>query len=239
MIDNNAGDVFHRGVSEPVTSELPEAVRRRPIRVRNTRWAHAAAKALTRLGLQPNQISVLSVASAALGAAAFIGSGHCSHTWERVTLLLLGGGFVQWRLLCNLLDGLVAVEGGLRTKTGEIYNELPDRLSDVLFLAAAGYATYWTGWERDLGWAAAAAAVIVAYVRALGGQMGAAPQFCGPMAKQQRMFTLTLACVTTSVELLLGLPLRTMTWALAVVALGSLFTAARRTVRIAREVEVL
>ncbi len=59
----------------------------------------------------------------------------------RWRLLLLAGGFVQLRLLCNLLDGLVAVEGGLRTKTGEIYNELPDRISDALFLAAAGYAT--------------------------------------------------------------------------------------------------
>ena len=224
-------------MNEPPASDLPPDVRRRPIRARNTRWAHAAAAALTRLGLRPNQISVLSVVSASLGAAALAGSGQTHRAAVRVGLLLLAGGFVQLRLLCNLLDGLVAVEGGLRTKTGEIYNELPDRISDALFLAAAGYATRWTGGERDLGWAAATAAVVVAYVRALGGQIGAAQQFCGPMAKQQRMFTLTLACAATAAEILLDWPTRTMTLALGLIVLGSAITAARRTRRIARELE--
>ena len=228
------------GVSENTDPDSAATLaRRRPIRARDTRWAHAAARALTRAGLKPNQISVLSTGCAVLGACALVGAGRGATMGAggRGTLLLLAGGFVQLRLLCNLLDGLVAVEGGLRTKTGEIYNELPDRVSDVLFLAAAGYATFWTGWERDLGWAAAALAVMVAYVRALGGQMGATQQFGGPMAKQQRMFTLTLACITTAVETLAGWPPRTMTWALALIVAGSALTVARRTGRIARELE--
>ncbi len=174
---------------------------------------------------------------ALIGAASLILAGQAASLSIRVSLLLLAGLSVQGRLLCNLLDGLVAVEGGLRTKTGEIYNELPDRISDALFLAAAGYATHLTGWERDLGWAAAALAILVAYIRALGGQMGTAQQFCGPMAKQQRMFTLTLACVATTAELLLNLPSRAMPLALVLIALGSAFTVARRTARIARELQ--
>ena len=143
------------------------------------------------------------------------------------------------RLLCNLLDGLVAVEGGWRTKSGEIFNELPDRISDLLLLAAAGYATRWTGWERDFGWAAAALAVVVAYVRALGGQAGAAQQFCGPMAKQQRMFLLTAACALSALEAWMGAVPRAMTCVLAAIALGSAWTAARRSVRIVRELEAV
>ena len=57
------------------------------------------------------------------------------------------------------------------------------------------------------------------------------------MAKQQRMFTITLACVTTAVEAIMGWPWRTMTWALGLIVLGSGFTAARRMVRIARELQ--
>ena len=43
----------------------------------------------------------------------------------------------QYGLLANLLDGLVAVEGGRRSPTGELFNEVPDRVSDVLVLAGA------------------------------------------------------------------------------------------------------
>ena len=35
--------------------------------------------------------------------------------------------------LANMLDGLLAVEGGQQTKTGELYNEIPDRIADVAF----------------------------------------------------------------------------------------------------------
>ena len=221
----------------PFSPDQPTALRRRPIRARDTRWAHAAAAALTRAGVQPNHISVASVGCAFVGAAALVGSGTLASPAVDAALLGVAAGGIQGRLLCNLFDGLVAVEGGKRTKTGEIYNELPDRVSDVLLLAAAGYACRGTGWERELGWAAAALAVYVAYVRALGGQLGASQQFIGPMAKQQRMALLTLACVTTAVETLLGWPLRTMIWALVLIALGSVVTAVRRTLRIAAELE--
>ena len=54
---------------------------------------------------------------------------------------LLGAAvFIQLGLLANMLDGLIAVEGGRMTKTGELYNEIPDRIADVVFLGAAGYA---------------------------------------------------------------------------------------------------
>ena len=221
----------------PVPGDSPPPVRRRPIRARDTRWAPAVAAALRRAGIRPNQISVFSVVCAFFGAVALVGSARAENVLLRVTLLLLAAVGIQARLLCNLFDGLVAVEGGLRTKTGEIYNELPDRVSDVLLLAAAGDACRGPAWTHELGWAAAALAVVVAYVRALGGQLGASPQFCGPMAKQQRMFFLTLACILASVETILGWPSRALPASLAVIVLGSVFTAARRTVRIARELD--
>ena len=219
----------------PVPGDSPPPVRRRPIRARDTRWAPAVAATLRRAGIRPNQISIFSVVCSFLGATALLGSAETESITLRVTFLLLAAVGIQARLLCNLFDGLVAVEGGLRTKTGEIYNELPDRVSDILLLAAAGYACRRPGWPHDLGWAAAALAVTVAYVRALGGQLGASPQFCGPMAKQQRMFFLTLACLLSAVETILGWPLRALPAALGLIVLGSAFTAVRRTVRIARE----
>src|SRR5207244_3262545 len=164
--------------------------------------ATAIARWLAGTGLTPNQISALSVVSAAIAGACLL---FCQHGSIGLCIALFVGAavFIQMRLLCNMFDGMVAVEGGLASKSGEIYNELPDRISDAVVLACAGYVTNWTGWERDLGWAAAVLAVITAYVRTLGGQAGASQQFCGPMAKQQRMFILTLASLVSVVELLL------------------------------------
>ena len=48
---------------------------------------------------------------------------------------------------------MVAVEGGRRTKSGEVFNDLPDRLSDPLILVGAGYALPYA-WGPQLGWAA-------------------------------------------------------------------------------------
>ena len=106
----------------------PEIVRR-PLKSRGTRWAAAAAKWAAGIGLRPNQISILSIGFAALACCLVL----TSHVDEGTTAWLFVGAAagVQLRLLCNMLDGMVAVEGGLRTKTGEIYNELPDRLIEV------------------------------------------------------------------------------------------------------------
>lgn len=217
----------------------PSEPTRRPLRTRNARWARSLAAGLGRAGVRPNAISLASVAFAAAGAVAFVvpGAHGGMDPTGRAALFVAAGACVQLRLLCNLLDGLVAVEGGFRTAAGDVYNELPDRVSDVLLLAAAGYATTWTGWERDLGWAAAAAAVLTAYVRALGGQLGVGQAFGGPMAKPHRMFALTVACALTTGEVALGWPTRAMTVALVLVVLGSVVTAIRRTRRIVRALE--
>jgi phosphatidylglycerophosphate synthase len=67
-------------------------------------------------------------------------------------LMILSICGIQLRLLCNLLDGMVAIEGGFKTKTGEIFNELPDRLSDALILIGAAYSVPTVAATHDLGW---------------------------------------------------------------------------------------
>jgi len=54
-------------------------------------------------------------------------------------MLLLAVAGIQGRLLCNMLDGMVAIEGGRQTKSGEIFNDLPDRVADAVIFVCAGY----------------------------------------------------------------------------------------------------
>lgn len=206
---------------------------RRPLATRQAGWARALAAALARRRVAPNAISAASVLSAAGGAA-------CLALWTRVeapwsSLLLVGAAAgIQLRLLCNLLDGMVAVEGGLRSPTGDMWNEVPDRVADALLIAAAGYGVAALPHAVELGWLATALALLTAYVRALGGQLGVPGRFEGPMAKPHRMATLTAAALAAAVA--------TPWWpqapwllyaALALIALGAALTSARRLARIA------
>ena len=203
---------------------------RRPLRTRQRAWAHVVALWLTRQRVPPNAISMTSVlvaASAALGYLALPGRSR----GQQVLLLLAIGIFVQLRLLCNMLDGLVAIEGGMHSTSGDLYNEIPDRIDDVLILAAAGYAVPGIALAPVVGWTAAALALFTAYVRLLGGTLGAPQTFMGPLAKPQRMFVVTLASALSIVEtLLIGYHGYVLLGALCVIAVGSAITVARRVI---------
>ena len=60
-----------------------------------------------------------------------------------------------------MLDGMVAVEGGKGSPDGPIWNEAPDRYSDIVILVGAGYGAAFAGAASpSLGWAAAVFAVM-------------------------------------------------------------------------------
>src|SRR6185369_7483274 len=210
---------------------------RRPLKTRQRRWAQALAARIAATGVSPNQISVTSLFFALVGCACLVASPRVGRPGVQALLLAAAAGSIQLRLLCNLLDGLVAVEGGKRTPTGEIYNDAPDRAADVALLAGAGYAVQSVPWGADLGWAAATAAVVTAYVRYLGASMGTPQFFIGPMAKQQRMAALTLACLAGAGEAIAGWPGYAIPAVLALVVAGAAVTVARRLHAIARAVE--
>jgi phosphatidylglycerophosphate synthase len=202
---------------------------RRPLQSRDARWAKAAASRLASRRVPPNVISIGSVVFAAIAAAALIASKLCgTDTPVRVALLILAAISIQLRLICNLLDGMVAVEGKLGSKSGEIYNDLPDRIADPLILIAAGYATPYPA----LGWCAGLLAVFTAYVRLLGGSTGAGQDFRGPMAKPQRMAVMTMACLGE-----IFIREYVFIAALALIILGCIATIARRTANIKRILE--
>jgi phosphatidylglycerophosphate synthase len=206
---------------------------RRPLRSRDWRWTNAVAGALARRGVSPDAISFAGLVSATLAGAALV----ATREWpgaERVLLLVAAAG-VQGRLLANLLDGMVAVGSGRSSPVGPLWNEVPDRFSDAIVLVGAGHAV---GGEPALGWLAALAAVLTAYVRGEARAAGAPNDFCGPMAKPHRMALVTVTAVVLALwpgderPSVAGRGL----WAaaLAVVVLGCAVTIVRRLARAAR-----
>jgi phosphatidylglycerophosphate synthase len=197
---------------------------RRPLASRSSGLAKSAVALLLRTAVTPNQISLASIAVSAAGAAALV------FAPQRPWLFAVAAACVQLRLLCNLLDGMVAVEGGRGTPSGGLYNELPDRIADSLFLVAWGHACG-LGW---LGWLAALAAACTAYVRVLGGALGLKQDFRGPMAKQHRMALLTATCLAAMAEAWAGGTGWLLSAGLWLAALGSLATCWTRAAAVAR-----
>jgi phosphatidylglycerophosphate synthase len=207
---------------------------RRPVASRDTNWATRISSWLKNKGVMPNTISIFSSVFAIVGAIAFIMS-TCSesalHRGLWLALALIG---ILGRLCCNLFDGMVAVEGGLKSPAGELFNDIPDRVSDLVLLVTAGYVaaqgmanpTLWI----QLGWAAGALAIMSAYLRFLGAAQGVGHFFLGPFAKQQRMALLNVACVlSVALEphlLTVGTIFRI---SIAVLVLGTAVTCIRRT----------
>jgi len=207
---------------------------RRPIATRNRKWAQAATAWLAARQVSPNAISIAGmcaciVAGIALGATSIA---DCRILW---IIAALG---VQLRLTANMLDGMVALASGRASKLGELYNEVPDRISDAAVFIGAGFA--WGG-NIALGYIATILAVFTAYVRAAGKIAGAPNEFCGPMAKQHRMLVITMICLYSAVtprswqvitvrDSEIGL----VTLGLAVIVIGCVITVLRRLGRIAR-----
>jgi phosphatidylglycerophosphate synthase len=215
---------------------VPALAPRRVLATRNAGWAKTAARWLGQSGVRPNTVSVAGVVFAVVASIAFYFSPEFTRA-SQAALLLVAAASVQLRLLCNLLDGMLAVERGFKTKTGEIYNDLPDRVADIFIIVGAGYAVRSLAFGTTLGWAAAAAALLTAYVRAFGGALGVTQHFIGPMAKQHRMFALTVFTLLAVFEAVLGLPPRAIRIGLVVIFAGSIVTAIRRTRRIAAELK--
>lgn len=205
---------------------------RRPIAARNLAVTHTVAGWLIRREVSPDAIS-----AAGMGAGIAAGIAFAATAWAvqgASPLWLAGALLVQLRLLANLLDGMVAVGRGIASPLGEIWNEVPDRVSDTAVLVGLGVAGGSWAW----GLAAAIAAMTTAYVRAAGRAAGAPSDFRGPMAKQQRMAVVTAVALWCGLAPApwqvawhgLGLPVL----ALAAITVLAVATAARRLAGIAR-----
>ncbi|CAN0590897.1 unnamed protein product [Ectocarpus sp. 12 AP-2014] len=195
---------------------------RRPIASRDTKLAARIARRLADRGVSPNTISQASMAFAALAGFGFWMSGSSNGILYVVCLVVAALG-CQFRLLCNLFDGMVAVEGGRGAPDGPFWNEAPDRVADALILVGIGLGTG----HAALGWAAAALAIGTAYIRELGSAQALGVDFRGPMAKPQRMALATaMALLAIFVPSVLGWSVLTI--GLWIIVLGTTVTIVRR-----------
>jgi phosphatidylglycerophosphate synthase len=168
------------------------SIGRRFLKTREKLWVNRLAAKVAMFNITPNQISILSIISAIISGLFLVFT-----VWHSKWLIAIF--FIQCRLFCNMLDGLVAIEGNKKSKLGDIYNDLPDRISDIIIILAFGYAidiTYqFNTIINYLTWIAALQALFTAYIRTLFISLGTPADYSGPMAKQHRMALISVACL--------------------------------------------
>ena len=216
-------------MNEPVAPTMD----RRPIATRNRKWAQIATTWLASRNVSPNAISIAGMSAC---IAAGLALSLTSVAYHRIFWLIAAIG-AQLRLTANMLDGMVALASGRTSRVGELYNEVPDRISDAAVFIGAGFA--WGG-NVVLGCIATILAIFTAYVRAAGKIAGAYNEFCGPMAKQHRMLVVTIACLYSAVVprswqifQFNNVEFGVMGVALFLIIVGCLITVSRRLNRIA------
>ena len=170
---------------------------RRPIANLFRKTAHAAVGVAVRAGIHPDVFSYASIAAAGAAAAFF---------WQSRThprYIVIGVAFALLRLWLNMFDGMVALAAGKASKRGEIVNDLPDRVSDVVIFAGVAH----SGWcNAFYAYWVAIAAVIVAYVGLFGQAVGVQREFSGVMAKPWRIVVLSIGMLTTMFLVLTNRP---------------------------------
>jgi phosphatidylglycerophosphate synthase len=208
---------------------------RRPIAARELAVSRRIASWLAAHGVSANAISVAGMAAGLAAGACF----SLTAAWPDYArpFWLLGAVCVQLRLLANMFDGMVAIETQTASPVGELFNEVPDRISDTATLIGLGYSA---GGIPVLGYWAAIAAIFTAYVRDLGKVAGAPQDYSGPMAKQQRMFVATVVAVylglapnSWQIQRIGALDGGLSACALLLIIMGSIVTAVRRLLRTA------
>lgn len=206
---------------------------RRPIAQALRRTAYFGVHWCVKLGVHPNWVSYSSMAAAAAAGVCF---------WEASAfpgLLIVAVGFCYLRLWLNMLDGMVALAAGKASRTGEIANELPDRISDVIIFVGAGH----SGLCEPLGgyWTAIFA-LLVAYVGTLGQALGVQREFSGWMSKPWRMVALHIGAWVTLGLLWSGEAIRysgltVLDWTYVVIVAGCVQTVWVRLIRIVRALQ--
>jgi phosphatidylglycerophosphate synthase len=212
---------------------LYQPTSRRPIATIFRGTANGAVKFCQKFDISPDAVSYASVVSAALATTCF----WWSTTWP---VLLLGAVFFCFaRLWMNMLDGMVALATGKASLRGEILNDVPDRISDVIIFVGAAH----SGWCHIIGgyWVAIFA-LLVAYVGTFGQAVGVQREFSGVMAKPWRMVALAVGSTIT-----LGLhwagqsvewgSWTVLDWTFLVIVLGCVQSIGVRLMRIMRALE--
>lgn len=198
--------------------------RRRPMELRGNTQIKAICTGLARRGLHPNHISVCVLFFSLLASFFLIFSLY--FTEASPLLYFLSIVCIGLRLLSSLLDGMLAIEMKRKIFDGDLYNELPEIISDLLLFCSVGWILQS---EIPLGFSIGLfvswLSLATAYVRQTGASLLGKPYFMGWMSKLNRMIVLVVGLGCQMILFAFNIkPLFALGTALTIISLGCIQT---------------
>jgi phosphatidylglycerophosphate synthase len=161
---------------------------RRPIADLFRRTAGLAVQLCIKANIHPDAVSYASIVASLLAGLCF---------WKASAfprLLLIAPLLCYVRLWLNMLDGMVALAAEKASPRGEILNDLPDRVSDVVIFVGVAHSGLC---HLISGYWCAIFALLTAYVGMFGQAVGVQREFSGVMSKPWRMVALHVGAWVT------------------------------------------
>lgn len=147
-------------------------------RIKNTGRALVRPLVKPLLGVHPDAVTWASLPFAAV-------AGLCLYRADLGWTLLLTPVFVALRSVCNLLDGMIAIERTMTSPRGEALQDMVDRLSDSCTVLGAAFSP---AGDLHLGIVAVTLMLISSYTGILKKATGGSREYGGILGKVDRFF---------------------------------------------------
>ena len=205
---------------EPGWKECVDAMDLYRVKPAMLRGLEPVVERLARTGVSPDALTLAALPAGAVAGIAILVSPSAPPA------LLLVPAAAGVRTLLNLLDGALARRTGRVHPRGELYNEVGDRLADVLMLAPVAFVA---GAIAHAVWAGVVLALLASFVSVATRAAGGERSYAGILSKPGRLALLSAFAVA-------ALAVGPGAWAPfgPLLALGALATFGERTLRAVR-----
>jgi CDP-diacylglycerol--glycerol-3-phosphate 3-phosphatidyltransferase len=187
-----------------------------------------SASALSRMGLTPNNVSMLSLIFALLSGISYY------YSFDSRLYLVAALVFVILNSFTDAVDGVMARQKNIQSDRGDLLDHVIDRYADTFIICGIFFAGY-AHWM--IGAAAITGVLITSYMGTQAQAVGVGRDYGGIMGRADRLALIIMVTATNVFYPFEIYSMQLLGWVIVVIAITSHFTALQRFLRIWSEME--
>lgn len=182
-----------------------------------------SASALSRMGLTPNNVSMLSLVFALLSGVSYY------YSFDSGLYLAAALVFVILNSFTDAVDGVMARQKNIQSDRGDLLDHVIDRYADTIIICSIFFAGY-AHWM--IGTAAITGVLITSYMGTQAQAVGVGRDYGGIMGRADRLALIIMVTAANVIYPFEIYSMQLLGWVIVVIAITSHFTALQRFLRI-------